>query len=292
MFKKTNEYINDIKSTVDYIYKQTIEKINTQKEDINKLYSSFIALLDNYNQNNDLQNFKIKKYIIQNQINDILNTNIEDFKKKLKDYIINNEPLSTILNKSDYYSNFDIYNNSSIIKYDTEEFNFKWENPSDNVYELSDDKYTATKINNESLLNCYIIGNKSLLKGKINKWKIKLKHINYEDDFDIYIGIANKEENLNTISSYQYCWTYICSKNIFRFLKKLKENSNTDFKPLKQGDYLGVAVDLRDKKGILSFSFNDDKFIEENTDIPTDIPLVPIAIINKPRQSIEIIPFY
>ena len=77
---------------------------------------------------------------------------------------------------------------------------FKWkvsDKRKELICELKNDSKTIKKINNSGYWNCTAIGDINLIKGTINKWKIKVK-----GNSNIFFGIIRSNVDLNGINNY------------------------------------------------------------------------------------------
>ena len=95
--------------------------------------------------------------------------------------------------------------------------------------------------------NCSSVGDKSLIPGKINKWKIQLtKHTG-----NIVLGIVPKGTDINGINNwkkgYVTCSGNFAKHNLGEWVEFAKHNAI-------EGNIFEVIVDL--EKGELSFSVN------------------------------------
>ena len=78
--------------------------------------------------------------------------------------------------------------------------NFEWKTNSNG--RISNDSKTIMKINGNGGWNCTAIGNKSLIKGEINKWKIQLRKRTSSILFGIVPNDINIEANENWKKGY------------------------------------------------------------------------------------------
>ena len=131
------------------------------------------------------------------------------------------------------------------------DFKFKWiasERTKNFLCKLKDDFKTIEKIAGDTLHNCTVIGDKCLIKGKINKWKIKNKN----NKTHILFGINRADVDLNGERTYQS--GYIT--NLDNMDKhNLGVYTAINLIKVKPNDIIGIVVDL--KEGKLSYSIND-----------------------------------
>ena len=138
--------------------------------------------------------------------------------------------------------------------------------------QLKDDFTTVKKISGDGLHNCTVIGDKCLIKGKINKWKIK----NINDKTHILFGINRSDIDLNGQENYKS--GYITN------LDNMNKHNLGVYTPIfnhkiKPNDIIGIVVDL--EKGKLSYSINDDDFGVFCDNINLNVNYVPfIEMIN------------
>lgn len=170
---------------------------------------------------------------------------------------------------SQYSENTENLNNNEI------DLKFKWK-ASDitqkYLCQLKDDFTTVKKISGDGLHNCTVIGDKCLIKGKINKWKIK----NINDKTHILFGINRSDIDLNGQENYKS--GYITN------LDNMNKHNLGVYTPIfnhkiKPNDIIGIVVDL--EKGKLSYSINDDDFGVFCDNINLNVNYVPfIEMIN------------
>ena len=181
---------------------------------------------------------KIKALEIENEK---LASTIELNNKEIKEYkslIQSLRPQNT--------ANSNIKNENELI--------FKWkvsELRNKLLCELKNDFKTIKKISGDNIWNCTAIGDTYLIKGKINKWKIKVNNIN-PNPSHLLIGIIPSNIDLNRINNYAkgYC------TNFDNFgLHNLRNYTVTFNFRGKKDDIVEIIVDL--EKGQLSYSLND-----------------------------------
>ena len=263
-FFNTNGYQNKINNLSKYL----LQDITEEK----------ILKLKNWNQLN-----------INSMNNEILN--IENDLKKINDLIQKNE------NKKE--QNYLSINESAFIKIinfinesETEffidnylYFNFqKGEN-----YELSKNGKIATKIKGGNSWNCTIFGDTKLPKNKISKWKIRLNKFSMKsgNNWDICIGVGPYSKNISN-QYHTKCWSFICGCSKLSIKSKIEINYYfNENKPLKEGDIIEIIMNM--KIGELSFSVNGINYGIAAKNIPTDIELYPIILINDMYESVEIL---
>ena len=181
---------------------------------------------------------KIKALEIENEK---LASTIELNNKEIKEYkslIQSLRPLNT--------ANSNINNEIELI--------FKWkvsELRSKLLCELKNDFKTIKKISGDNIWNCTAIGDTCLIKGKINKWKIKVNNIN-PNPSHLLIGIIPSNIDLNGINNNQkgYCTNFdnFNPHNLGNYTATLNFRGKKD-------DIVEIIVDL--EKGQLSYSLND-----------------------------------
>ena len=128
--------------------------------------------------------------------------------------------------------------------------------------------------------NCSAFGNKSLIKGKINKFKIQLtKMTSY-----FVFGIMPKETNINGIENWKKGYI-TCSINF----AKHNLGVYTEFAKQKaeEGNIIEIIADL--DRGELSFSRNGNNLGIFCDNIIKDIEYVPFVDINKEGSEIRLL---
>ena len=145
---------------------------------------------------------------------------------------------------------------------------------------LTEDLKTIRKISGGEAWNCSAFGNKSLIKGKINKFKIQLTKVTSP----ILFGIIPKGTNINGINNWQK--GYITSSNIFA---KHNLGVYTEFakKEAKEGSIVEIIADL--DRGELSFSLNGNNLGIFCDNIIKDIEYVPFVDIRKEGSEIQLL---
>ena len=148
------------------------------------------------------------------------------------------------------------------------ELKFKWKISKTRqlLCELKNDFKTIKKISGHGIGNCTVVGDKCLIKGKINKWKIQVN----TDLVNILFGIIPANIDLNGIDN----WKKAYSTSLANFNKhNLGICSPTYNHKAKKGDTVEIIVDL--KKGELSYSLNDmdlgifcDNILKTNDYVP------------------------
>ena len=145
---------------------------------------------------------------------------------------------------------------------------------------LTEDLKTIRKISGGEAWNCSAFGNKSLIKGKINKFKIQLTKVTS----DILFGIIPKGTNINGIENWQK--GYIT--NSINFAKH-NLGVYTEFakKEAKEGSIVEIIADL--DRGELSFSLNGNNLGIFCDNIIKDIEDVPFVDIWKEGSEIRLL---
>ena len=135
------------------------------------------------------------------------------------------------------------------------------QNPDDNIVNLkfswiksenasiSKGLNIAKKVSGVQKWNCSCFGDKSLIKGKINKWKLQLSRMTGGDGF--IFGIIPKGTNINEIDNwkrgYATCSCNFAKHNLGEWTEFLKLQA-------KEGNIIEIIADL--DRGELSFSIN------------------------------------
>ena len=145
---------------------------------------------------------------------------------------------------------------------------------------LTEDLKTIRKISGGEAWNCSAFGNKSLIKGKINKFKIQLTKVTSYFVF----GIIPKGTNINGINNWQKGYI-TCSINF----GKHNLGVYTEFakKEAKEGSIIEIIADL--DRGELSFSLNGNNLGIFCDNIIKDIEYVPFVDIWKEGSEIRLL---
>ena len=137
--------------------------------------------------------------------------------------------------------------------------------------ELKNDFKTIKKISGNNVWNCTAVGDTCLIKGKINKWKIKVNNIN-PNPSHLLIGIVPSNIDLNGINNYKkgYCTNFdnFGPHNLGNYTATLNFRGKRD-------DIVEIIVDL--EKGQLSYSLNDIDLGVFFDNIDKSIDYVPFA---------------
>ena len=232
------------------------QKIQTMSEEIKKLNDEIILLKK--------ENNKIKK--LNDEIKQ-LNNEIIILKKE-------NDKIKLIELKK------------SQIKPNSNDFKFKFKSGIN--YSLNENQTIATKIKGGNAWNCTIIGDTEIPKNKISKWKIRLNEfrMNSGNSWDVIIGIGPDNLN-NKMDFYNNCWTFICGKSKISIKSGQETDYNNNRGKLKKGDIVEVIIDRI--KGNLSFAVNGENYGIACSNIPFDMILFPVVMINDEFESVEII---
>ena len=237
------------------------QKIQTMSEEIKKLNDEII-LLKKENDKIKQLNDEIKQ--LNNEI--IILKKENDKIKQLNDEIIE-------LKKSQ-------------IKPNSNDFKFKFKSGIN--YSLNENQTIATKIKGGNDWNCTIIGDTEIPKNKISKWKIRLNEfrMNSGNTWDVIIGIGPDNPN-NKKYFYNNCWTFICGESKISVRSGGGTDYNNNRGKLKKGDIVEVIIDRI--KGNLSFAVNGENYGIACSNIPFDMILFPVVMINDELESVEII---
>ena len=143
---------------------------------------------------------------------------------------------------------------------------------------LTEDLKTIRKISGGEAWNCSAFGNKSLIKGKINKFKIQLTKVT-----SYVFGIIPKTD-INGINNWQK--GYITNSINFG---KHNLGVYTEFakKEAKEGSIIEIIADL--DRGELSFSLNGNNLGIFCDNIIKDIEYVPFVDIWKEGSEIRLL---
>ena len=174
----------------------------------------------------------------------------------------------------------------SQIKPNSNDFKFKFKSGIN--YSLNENQTIATKIKGGNDWNCTIIGDTEIPKNKISKWKIRLNEfrMNSGNTWDVIIGIGPDNPN-NKKYFYNNCWTFICGESKISIRSGGGTDYNNNRGKLKKGDIVEVIIDRI--KGNLSFAVNGENYGIACSNIPFDMILFPVVMINDELESVEII---
>jgi hypothetical protein len=145
---------------------------------------------------------------------------------------------------------------------------------------ITNDLKTIKKISGGDMWNCSAFGNKSLIKGKINKFKIQLtKMTSY-----FVFGIMPKGTNINGINNWQKGYV-TCSVNF----GKHNLGVYTDFakQNATEGNIIEIIADL--DRGELSFALNGKNLGIFCDNIIKDIEYVPFVDIYKEENELRLL---
>ena len=145
---------------------------------------------------------------------------------------------------------------------------------------ITNDLKTIKKISGGDSWNCSAFGNKSLIKGKINKFKIQLTKMTSNFIF----GIMPKGTNINGINNWQKGYI-TCSVNF----AKHNLGVYTEFAKQKatEGNIIEIIADL--DRGELSFALNGKNLGIFCDNIIKDIEYVPFVDINKEESELRLL---
>ena len=156
--------------------------------------------------------------------------------------------------------------------------NFGWK-INDNAT-ITNDLKTIRKIAGGEMWNCSAFGDKSLFKGKINKFKIQITKMTSM----IVFGIIPKDTNINGINNWQKGYI-TCTENFMKHnLGVLTEFAK---KKATEGNIIEIIADL--DRGELSFSINGNNLGIFCNNIIKDIEYVPFVDIYKEESEIRLL---
>ena len=147
---------------------------------------------------------------------------------------------------------------------------------------ISNDSKTVKKVSGGDKWNCSCFGDKSLIKGKINKWKIQLIKI-AEGNLFVF-GIIPKGININEIDNWKKGYI-TCSINFAKHnLGEYKDFANLQ---AKEGNIIEINADL--DRGELSFSINGKNLGVFCNNIIKDVEYVPFVDIYKEESELMLL---
>ena len=145
---------------------------------------------------------------------------------------------------------------------------------------LTNDRKTVLKITGGSKWNCTAIGDKTLVKGKINKWKIQLTKITSY----IVCGIVPKDINIEADENWKKGYVTNCynfgrhNLGVYQQLIHYKA---------EEGNIVEIIANL--ENGELSFSLNGKNLGTICNNIIKDIDYVPFIEIHDERNEITLL---
>ena len=145
---------------------------------------------------------------------------------------------------------------------------------------LTNDRKTVSKITGGSKWNCTAIGDKNLVKGKINKWKIQLTKINSH----IVVGIVPKDINIVAEENWKKGYVTNCLNFDRHNLGVYQPFLNYE---AKEGYIVEIIVNL--ENGELSFSVNGKDLGIFCNNIIKDIDYVPFIDILSEGNEITLL---
>ena len=145
---------------------------------------------------------------------------------------------------------------------------------------ITNDLKTIKKISGGEMWNCSAFGNKSLIKGKINKFKIQLTKMTSNFVF----GIMPKGTNINGINNWQKGYV-TCTYNF----GKHNLGVYTDFakQQATEGNIIEIIADL--DRGELSFALNGKNLGIFCDNIIKDIEYVPFVDVCKEESELRLL---
>ena len=145
---------------------------------------------------------------------------------------------------------------------------------------ITNDLKTIKKISGGDSWNCSAFGNKSLIKGKINKFKIQLTKMTSNFVF----GIMPKGTNINGINNWQKgyvtCSVNFAKHNLGVYTEFAKQQAT-------EGNIIEIIADL--DRGELSFALNGKNLGIFCDNIIKDIEYVPFVDINKEESELRLL---
>ena len=155
--------------------------------------------------------------------------------------------------------------------------NFEWK--VNNNGRISNDSKTIKKINGNGGWNCTAVGNKSLIKGAINKWKIQLR----KRTDGILFGIVPKDINIEANNNWKK--GYITnSDNFDRHNSRVHQKLNSC--TAGEGNVIEIIADL--EKYEISFSLNGKDLGIFCDDIIKDIDYIPFVEIHNQGDEVTL----
>ena len=145
----------------------------------------------------------------------------------------------------------------------------------------NEDLRVVKKISGGTAWNCTAIGDKTLVKGKINKWKIQVSKMTSNQ---IMIGIVPKNVNIEVDNNHRKGYV----TNLGNFGKhNLGKYSSFASHELNEGNIFEIIVDL--KIGNISFCANGKNLGVFCDSIIKDIDYVPFIDIQQEQTEITLL---
>ena len=127
-----------------------------------------------------------------------------------------------------------------------------------------------------------VLGTVGISNG-LHQWEIKMDFfMDYEEEEEVFIGVASKSINLSRNPLENEYWGFMCIA-CKKFYQQLIEDYG---ETIGTGDIVGVRLEYKDNKGILSFCKNGTDFGTAFYDVPPGV--FPVVTLNYPKFQVSI----
>ena len=161
--------------------------------------------------------------------------------------------------------------------------NFTWDTTKKSAnIELLDDLLTVKKKDESEVMFDSVLGTVSMGSG-LHQWEIKMDFLmDYEEEEEVFIGVASKNINLQRNPLELEYWGFMCIG-----CKKFGMGTNEEYGDnIGTGDVVGVKLEYKDSKGSLSFSKNGVDFGNAFCEVPLGV--FPAVTLNYPKIQISL----
>ena len=161
--------------------------------------------------------------------------------------------------------------------------NFTWDlNKKSANIELLDDLLTIKKKDDSEIMFESVLGTVSLNNG-VHQWEIKMDFfMEYEEEEEVFIGVAAKNINLTKNPLEIEYWGFMCVA-----CKKFAQGVNEEYGEfIATGDVVSVKIEFKDNKGVLNFGKNGNDFGVAFSDVPPGV--YPVVTLNYPKIQVSL----
>ena len=149
--------------------------------------------------------------------------------------------------------------------------------------ELLDDLLTVKKRDDSDAMFESVLGTVCLTTTSLHEWEIKIDFLaDYEEEEEIFIGVASKAIDLNKNPMEIEYWGIMCLA-CQKFCPGVQEDYGDR---CGTGDVVGVALEFKDNKGTLSFSKNGVSFGNAFGEVPPGV--FPVVTLNYPKIQVSL----
>jgi hypothetical protein len=160
---------------------------------------------------------------------------------------------------------------------------FTWDASKKSVnIELLDDLLTVKKKDESEVMFESVLGTVTMTSG-LHQWEIKMDFLmDYEEEEEVFIGVANKGIGLQKNPLEIEYWGFMCIG-----CKKFAGGNNEEYgESIGTGDVVGVKLEFKENKGILGFSKNGVEFGAAFCDVPPGV--CPVVTLNYPKIQVSL----